>query len=317
MNKKIQSNIFLLLTALIWGFAFVAQRSVMDYLGPFLYSGIRMYLGSLSLLVFIYITNKFEKTRELFSGDITVPSDNQKQKNLLLQGGLVCGIVMYFAGNFQQVGLVFTTASKTGFITTLYIIIVPLIGILLKHKTTYNTWLGVVLATIGLYFLCITESLTIELGDFVVLIGAVFWALHILCMDYYAPKVHVMKLVSIQFFVAGTLSFITAIFVDSWFCSDVQLTNLIYAIPSILYVGIMSSAGAATFQGLGQKHANPTTASIILSTEAVFGAIFGFLVLHEILSIRETVGCILMFTAIIIVQLPTRSERMKSASTKN
>lgn len=347
MNKKIQSTIFLTLTAMIWGFAFVAQRSGMDHIGPFLFSGLRMLLGSLALIPIILITEKFsgakkeslkrmdsgsdsenesgsdsgnkhENGKESETDEISSLKENQntfltldyeestllarqQSRKDLLRGGFACGFIVFFAANFQQVGLVFTTAAKTGFITTLYIVLVPLSGLFLKHKVGLNAWIGVAVATFGLYFLCITEKLTISFGDFVVLIGAGFWAAHILCMDHYAPKVSVPKLICLQFLVSGVLSLAI-----SFFREEITWTSIVQATPALLYVGIFSSAIAFTFQGLGQKHASPTAASIILSTEAVFGALGGVIVLQEVLSSREWLGCLLMFVAVVITQLPSR-----------
>lgn len=323
MNKKLEANIFLFLTAIIWGFAFVAQSSVMDHMPPFLYSGIRMYVGTISLLLVIKLSYKYPKLQSIIGGDpieITdsdAPSEEGKMtrkeyRSLLVKCGLIFGVVMFFAANTQQVGLVFTTAAKTGFITTLYIVLVPIMGIFLKQKTTFNTWIGVALATLGLYLLCITESFTITFGDFIVLIGAMFWGIQILLMDYYVKKLMVMKIVAVQFFVAGTISILAAPFIDPYFGVEMSASSLVDAIPSILYVGVMSTAGAATFQGLGQRYANPTTASIILSTESVFGAIFGFLFLHEILTGREFMGCVLMFLAILVVQIPVKKIKNKN-----
>ncbi len=386
MNKKIQSTIFLTLTAMIWGFAFVAQRSGMEHIGPFLFSGLRMLIGSLALIPIILITERFSKRNKepeklniesenensklniesvdinsklksesvdinsklksdsdinsklkseleydlklknnieyvdskmnsVASKAVNMDSANpitsedaelnmQQDRRYLFQGGIACGLVVFFAANFQQVGLVFTTAAKTGFITTLYIVLVPLSGLFLKHKVGLNAWIGVIIATFGLYFLCITEKLTISFGDFVVLIGAGFWAAHILCMDYYAPKVSVPKLICVQFIVSGVLSLVISIFRE-----EITWNAIIQAAPALLYVGIFSSAIAFTFQGLGQKHASPTAASIILSTEAVFGALGGVLVLNEMLSTREWLGCVLMFIAVIITQLPSRPSK--------
>jgi drug/metabolite transporter (DMT)-like permease len=299
MNKKIKSTIFLMLTAIIWGTAFVAQREGMSSIGPFMFSSLRMYLGTLTLIPIIYITLYRSKLSKSY-----VPESAETQKSgnrLLIQGGLWCGLIIFFAANFQQVGLVSISAGKTAFITTLYILLVPIIGIFLKRKLHWNIWAGVIIGTIGLYFLCITTSLSIAFGDLVVLIGAFFWALHILFMDYYAPKVMVSKLVAIQFFVSGSLSLIV-----SFFKEPIILTGLIDAMPSIVYTGIMSSGLAFMFQGLGQKDANPTTASIILSLEALFGAVAGYLFLSESFTQREFLGCVLMFAAVIMSQLPIK-----------
>jgi drug/metabolite transporter (DMT)-like permease len=301
MNKKLKSTLFLMLTAIIWGTAFVAQREGMSSIGPFMFSALRMYLGSLTLLPIILYYDR--KNRRLTSfGTASQQNSLVKRDPLdLRKGGLLCGVIIFFAANFQQVGLVSVSAGKTAFITTLYILLVPLIGLFLKQKLNRNIWLGVLLGTIGLYFLCITEAFTIAFGDLIVLIGALFWALHILCLDHYAPRVMVSKLIAIQFLVAGTLSLIVALLTE-----DMILSGMLEAMPTIAYTGIMSSGLAFTFQGLGQKDANPTTASIILSTEALFGAIAGYLFLQEIFTQREFIGCILMFAAVIISQMPVR-----------
>lgn len=326
MNKKLEANIYLFLTAIIWGFAFVAQSSAMDHMPPFLYGGIRMYVGTFSLFIVIKLSYKYPKLQNVIGGDPLEIKDvaddgncisRQEYKRLLIKCGVLFGIVMFFAANTQQIGLVFTTAAKTGFITTLYIVLVPIMGIFLKQKTNRNTWIGVAFATIGLYLLCITESFNITFGDFIVLVGALFWGIQILLMDHYVTKLMVMKIVAVQFFVAGTISFIVSPFIDPFFGLDINMQSFVGAIPSILYVGVISTAGAATFQGLGQRNANPTTASIILSTESVFGAIFGFLFLHELLSVRELLGCILMFLAILIVQRPVKKASAKSEITDN
>ncbi|MBK5246222.1 MAG: DMT family transporter [Peptostreptococcaceae bacterium] len=302
MNKKIKSTIFLMLTAIIWGTAFVAQREGMSSIGPFMFSALRMYLGTLTLIPIIYITLYRKKLSRNY---IPLSACEEKAANkLLIQGSLWCGVIIFFAANFQQVGLVSTSAGKTAFITTLYILLVPIIGIFLKRKLHWYIWLAVAMGTIGLYFLTITSSLTIAFGDLVILIGAFFWALHILCMDYYAPKVMVTKLIAIQFFISGTLSLIVSLFTEPFLYE-----GLVGAMPTILYTGVMSSGLAFTFQGLGQKDANPTTASIILSTEALFGAIAGYLFLSEIFTQREFLGCVLMFSAIIISQLPTKADK--------
>lgn len=296
MSKRTQANLLLFMTAFIWGFAFVAQRSGMDYIGPFLFSGIRMVLGAAALFFIAFFSDK--------KGTWKDPG--------LIKSGLLLGVVMFFAGNLQQVGLVFTTAGKTGFITALYIMIVPVLGIFLKHKIGKNVWIGVALSTVGVYLLCITESFTIEMGDFIVFIGAFFWAFQILILDRVAIKYSVVRLISIQFFVSGIMSFITAIFADSYFSDPLTWDGFMKVLPAILYVGLLSTAGAATFQGLGQRYAKPATASIILGTESVFGVLCGYVFLGEVLSTREIVGCVLMFAAIIIVQLNS-SDSMKES----
>jgi drug/metabolite transporter (DMT)-like permease len=305
MNKKIKSTIYLMLTAIIWGTAFAAQREGMSSIGPFMFSALRMYLGTLTLIPIIYITLYRSKTNKNY-----IPKSQAEEKagnKILIQGGLWCGVIIFFAANFQQVGLVSTSAGKTAFITTLYILLVPLIGIFLKRELHWNIWAGVVIGTVGLYFLSITDTLTIAFGDLVILIGAFFWAFHILCMDYYAPKVMVTKLIAIQFFISGSLSLVVSLLTE-----PLIFSGLMGAMPTIVYTGIMSSGFAFTFQGLGQKDANPTTASIILSTEALFGAVAGYLFLSEVFTQREFLGCVLMFVAVIIAQIPTKADKQIS-----
>jgi drug/metabolite transporter (DMT)-like permease len=215
-------------------------------------------------------------------------------------------LVLFLGSNFQQVGLVFTTASKAGFITTLYIVLVPVFGILLRHKTHWNTWAAVLLAGVGLYCLCLTESLAIAPGDLVILVGAGFWALHILVIDHFAPRVDVVKLSCGQFLVCGFLSLIAMIFADSHFAGPLTPEKLIAILPAMLYTGILSSGAGFTLQALGQRYAKPAAASIIMSTEAVFGVVGGFLILGERLTRREALGCLLMFAAVILAQLPVK-----------
>ncbi|NLD19675.1 MAG: DMT family transporter [Clostridiales bacterium] len=313
MSKKIQGNAFLFLTAIIWGFAFVAQGSITEYMPPFMYNGIRMYLGTLSLLILIAISQRYPALQKIVGGEPLDENgriiEKEEYRRLLLKSGVACGIIMFFAANTQQIGLVYTTASKTAFVTTLYIVLVPLMGIFLKHKMGKNTWIGVALATVGMYLLCITEDFTIGFGDFIVFVGAFFWGLQIIVLDKYVKKIMVMKIIAMQFLISGTMSILASPFLDGLFNVDVDMNGFMSTVPSILYVGILSTAGAATFQGLGQKYASPVTASIILSMESVFGAIFGYIFMHDSLSTREYLGCALMFIAILIVQTPTRKER--------
>lgn len=306
MNKKVSSSLALTMCAIIWGTAFVAQRAGMEDIEPFFYSAARMLIGAIALIPISLLTAKGQNSDRRRKGlPVITPEQRAKEKKIILKGGAICGFIIFFAANTQQVGLVSTSAGKTAFITTLYIVLVPLLGLFIKHIPNVFNWIGVVLATVGLYFLCITEDLTIARGDLIILIGALFWALHILFMDHYAPQVNVAKLVCIQFFVAGFMSLGVALVIETF-----TWDSFMAALPGIVYVGIMSTAIAFTLQALGQKNADPTVASIILSTESVFGAVSGYLILGEILTSREILGCVLMFIAIIIAQLPTKQERL-------
>ena len=295
-KKQIEANFLLLLTAIIWGFAFVAQRMGSEYMGAFAFNGIRFALGALSLLPVIYFMER-PKGKDPVSRIRQTPAQNKS----LLVAGVACGLVLFSGATLQQFGIFFTTAGKTGFITALYIVLVPIFGIFLKHRVGLNAWLGVALATLGLYLLCITENFTIGMGDFIILIGAGFWASHILLINHYAGRVSSLRLAFIQFVVVSLISFILSLIFETTTMESIKL-----AMIPILYSGFLSIATAFTLQIIGQKNAPPTLASIILSMEAVFGAIGGWLILGEVLSLRELLGCVIMFVAIIISQLPNR-----------
>lgn len=305
MNKKVTSTLTLTLCAVIWGTALVAQRAGMEDIEPFYYSATRMLIGAFALVLISSLTEKAQNANRKRKGLPAISPDQQiTERKIILKGGSACGVIIFFAANTQQIGLVSTGAGKTAFITTLYIVIVPLLALFLKQIPNLYNWIGVAFATVGLYFLCITESLTIARGDLIILIGALFWALHILFMGHYAPQVNVAKLVCVQFFIAGFMSLVVALIIETF-----AWKSFMAALPGILYVGIVSTAVAFTLQALGQKNANPTVASIILSTESFFGAVSGYLILGEALTSREILGCVLMFIAIIVAQLPTKAER--------
>lgn len=308
MSNRIKSTFFLFITAIIWGSAFVAQRMGMDSIGPFYFSAFRMLLGTLALSTVAVITD--HKNRSGLSN--RTEDEKRSDRRTLWIGGSACGIIIFFASNLQQVGLVSVDAGKTGFITALYIILVPIFGIFLKHKTNIFNWTGAVIGVIGLYLLCITSGFSILPGDLIVLIGAFFWAFHILCLDHFAPKTNVIKLTAIQFLIAGLISLVVAIFRE-----PISIEAISGSAMAIAYTGIFSTAIAFSFQALGQKHANPTTASIILSTEALFALIFGVIILGESMTAREVAGCILMFIAIIIAQIPSKRNDETSSPCQN
>lgn len=290
MSKEIKSVFILLLTAAIWGFAFVAQRIGMDFLGAFTFNGIRFAMGSISLLPVIYFFNKksqVENPAERVDADIKTT----------VKSGMIAGIVLYIAASLQQVGLIYTTAAKAGFITSLYIVLVPILGVFLKQKTRSATWIGAVTAAVGLYFLSINENLTIEFGDLLQIIGAFFWAAHIQLIDKFVKNIDAIKLSSVQFATCSVLSLITAFIYE-----DVNMSGIIDAIVPLLYGGIMSAGVAYTLQAVGQRNAKPSHAAIALSMEAVFAAIGGILLLDETLPLRGYFGCALMLAGMLISQ---------------
>lgn len=290
ISKEIKAVFILLLTAAIWGFAFVAQRVGMDYLGAFTFNGIRFAMGSISLLPVIYFfgkSSKLENSPERVDADIKTT----------IKSGIIAGSILYIAASLQQVGLIYTTAAKAGFITSLYIVLVPILGIFLKQKTRSTTWIGAVTAAVGLYFLSINEGFTIEFGDLLQIIGAFFWAAHIQVIDKFVKNVDAIKLSSAQFATCSVLSLITAFIIE-----DVNMSAIIDAIVPLLYGGIMSAGVAYTLQAVGQKYANPSHAAIALSMEAVFAAIGGILLLQETMPLRGYFGCALMLAGMIISQ---------------
>ena len=311
-SKEGKSVLILLLTAAIWGFAFVAQRVGMQHVGAFTFNGVRFALGSLSLLPVIYFFNKQSKTKNETNTNENevnvikeVKEKNEfKEANLktTVKSGMLAGSVLFIAASLQQVGLIYTTAGKAGFITSLYIVLVPILGIFLKQKTHYTTWIGALTAVVGLYLLSINESLTIEFGDFLEIIGAFFWAAHIQLIDRFVKNVDAIKLSSIQFATCAVLSLIVAFIFE-----DVNFSGLSSALVPILYGGIMSAGVAYTLQAIGQKFAKPSHAAIALSMEAVFAAIGGAWLLHERLPARGYVGSGLMLLGMLIAQ----SENLK------
>lgn len=304
MRKKGRGELMLLLTAFIWGVAFVAQRAGMDYVGPFTLNGIRCFIGAVTLLPVIIIMDYQRKKRPISENEMkTIEIDRSAEKKNLLLGGVSCGFIFFLSSSLQQIGMVYTTAGKAGFITALYIVIVPLLGIFLKHKVRPVLWFCVALAAAGLYLLCIKEDFSIGKGDLLVLSSALGFSLHILLIDHFSPKTDGVKLSCFQFLVCGILS--TPIMLI-W--ENVNWTNIINCWLPILYAGILSCGVAYTLQVIAQKHTEPTVTSLILSLESVFAVIAGIILLHEQISVREAFGCIIMFTAIILAQIPMKEK---------
>jgi len=281
-----KSDSLLMLTAIIWGSAFVAQRVGMSYVGPLTFNGVRFALGTLVLLPFIRWRNQHQ----------TITSDLQRANvawQNLLGGGLV-GLLLFSGASLQQIGLVYTTAGKAGFITGLYVIIVPLMGLILGQWPGWGGWVGACCATIGLYLLSITEALSFAPGDLWVLFGAFFWAAHVLALSWLSPRMERIKLACTQYAVCSVLSLLGAYFTET-----ITLDGINGAIIPILYGGILSVGIAYTLQVVAQRNAPPIHAAIILSLEAVFAALAGWLILGEMLSLRALIGCAFMFTGML------------------
>ncbi len=302
---KTKNAILLVVTAFIWGTAFVAQSVGMDYLGPFTFNGVRSLIGGIALLPCIWLLGRINgknETEKRDGGESREKFAPSGRKDLAV-GGIACGMMLFGASSLQQIGIQYTTAGKAGFITAFYIVIVPVLGIFLRKKIGWKVWFAVAVALAGLYFLCITERFTIGKGDILIFLCALVFSLHILVIDYFSPKVDGVKMSCIQFFVCGiaSLAFMFAL-------ETPKIGAMIAGWMPLLYAGVLSCGVAYTLQIIGQKNVNPAIASLILSLESCFSVLAGWLVLGERLSVRESVGCVLMFAAIILAQLPEKKE---------
>ena len=302
-KMPLKNSLCLLLAATIWGIAFVAQSVGMEYVGPFTFNGVRSLIGAAVLVPVIFLLNRSKDTASAAAdpSTSTTTSSAYKTRDLWI-GGIACGIALFAASNFQQFGIKYTTVGKAGFITACYIVIVPIIGLFLKKKCSPFIWTAVVMALIGLYLLCITDGFSIGLGDVLVLVCAFLFSLHILVIDYFSPKADGVKLSCIQFLVCGILSMIPALVLE-----HPQISSILTAWLPILYAGIMSCGVAYTLQIVGQKNVNPTVASLILSLESCISVLAGWVILGQKLSAKELLGCVIMFAAIILAQLPEKS----------
>lgn len=289
-NKKaLQSNLLLVLTALIWGVAFVAQHAGNE-IGSFTFNALRSFVGGVALLPVIFFFDKRNKMRNIEQP----PQDSKK----LVLGGVCCGVVLFVASSLQQIGIGYTTVGKAGFITALYIIIVPVMGIFLKKKVPLAVWVSVLIAAAGMYLLCITEAFTIGTGDLLVLACAFCFSIHILVIDHFAPHVDGVRMSCIQFFTCSVLC-AAAMFLFE----KPSLPDILSAWLPILYAGMLSSGVGYTLQIIAQKNTSPTMASLLMSLESVFAVLAGWVLLGQELSLRELFGCVLVFAAILLAQL--------------
>ena len=300
MSKKMKSDILLLLTAFIWGSAFVAQKSGMDYIEPFTYNGIRTFIGGLVLIPVIIF---FAKRNNKQSEEEVKVFDFERDRTAII-GGVCCGIALFVASSLQQFGVSYTTAGKAGFITTLYVVFVPIISLLLRKKVRPIMWICVALVAVGLYLLCIHVGFTVEPGDGLVMICAVVFAVHIIVIDTFVPGLDGVRVSCIQFITSAVLSGICMFIFES--PSWEQLSSGWF---SLFYAGVMSCGIAYTLQILGQQRTEPTVASLLMSFESVFAVLgtigFSFIMGEpQLPTAREWAGCALMFSAIILSQLP-------------
>lgn len=297
-KTNIKSPLLLFLAAVIWGVAFVAQSVGMEYVGPFTFNAVRSIIGGLVLIPCIYLLDYKKKAEK--RAEVSL-EEKKKAGKTLITGGLCCGICLCVASNLQQFGISYTTVGKAGFITAMYIIIVPVLGIFMKKKIGLQIWISVVMGVIGLYLLCMTESFSLSKGDAYVLLCALVFSFHILTIDHFSPLVDGVKMSCIQFLVSGILSGVMMFLFEK-----PEMGAILAAWLPILYAGVMSCGVAYTLQIVGQKDMDPTVASLILSLESVVSVLAGWVILGQKLSAKELFGCVIMFGAIILAQLPER-----------
>ncbi|MEI3245341.1 MAG: DMT family transporter [Lachnospiraceae bacterium] len=306
MNQNVRKSCLLVLTALIWGIAFVAQTTGGDTVGAFSFNCIRSLIGGIVLIPVIHVldtkTDKKPKTAA--------------EKKTLLTGGIACGCVMFIASSFQQLGISLgTEAGKAGFLTACYILLVPILGLFLKKKCGWNIWIGVVLTLAGLYLLCMngTTGFSLRFSDGLVIICAVCFSLHILLVDHFSPLVDGVRLSSIQFIISGLIGLIPTFFVDmhhslSGFYAWLPALQSWNAWIPILYAGVMSCGVGYTLQIIGQNGLNPTIASLLMSLESVFSVLAGWIIIGQKLTPREILGCVIIFVAIVLAQIPVNAK---------
>ena len=299
MKNNLKGNIILFITAIIWGISFVSQSVGMDYIGPNTFMGIRTVLGGLVLLPFIYFRDRTLKRQGRYE-----KTDFKK----LLKYGTICGLFLCVASTLQTYGLKYTTTAKSGFLTALYIIFVAVFGALCGKKITFKIYSGIITAVLGMYFLCLFGSdLSFNVGDLLTIICAVFFAGQILFIDRFVHEVDSIKLSCTQFLVSGIINLVLMFLIE-----QPSITSIMSCATALLYSGIMSCGVAYTLQVVGQKYSEPTSASIIMSLESVFAAISGWIILGEVMSFTQIFGSVLMFLAIVLVQLPNK--KIKKAS---
>lgn len=308
----------LVLTAMVWGGSFVAQKSGMELIGPFAFNGIRTIIGGIVLIPLIMVLDRMKSKKQASAPAVKADAadsalseaDKKNDQKLLITGSICCGLALLVAGMLQQIGMMYTTAGKAGFITALYVVLVPIFGRILGKKIRPLIWLCVLASAFGLYLLCMPASGGfghINKGDLIVLACALCFSVHILLIDYFSPKVDGVRLSCLQFFIAGILCVILMFPLDPVLGYDIpSLGQLLDAWIPIVYAGALSCGAGYTMQIVAQADTDPAVASMILCLESVFAVIAGMLILGESLSLREAAGCIIMFAAILAAQLPAK-----------
>lgn len=294
---RLKNFIMLLCTAAIWGSAFTAQSIGNEIIGPFTFLCARNFIAAIALLPVILL---FGRSKASIKEE---KADEKKRSNMLILGGIFCGTALFFGGTLQQIGILYTSVGKAGFLTTCYILIVPIVSLFFGKKCGKFVWIGIAFALVGLYFLCVTEGFSFAFGDILVFIGAFGYAAHILIIDHFSPYVDSVKMSFLQFVFCAILSA-----VGMFLFETPQIASILSAWKPLLFTGVLSSGVAYTLQIIGQKGMNPTICSLIMSLESVISVIVAWLVLNQAMTLRELLGCLLMFIAIILAQIPKKNK---------
>jgi len=317
-RKTLRGSLLLLIGAAIWGSAFVAQDVGMNYVGPYTFNALRYFVGALTLLPIIFISDSIAERRHPERD----PAEVRAMHRRSWLSGIIAGLALIIPTTLQQIGIIYTTAGKAGMITGMYIITVPLLGLFLGKKAGFNVWIAVVVGVVGMYLLCVTEKLTISGGDIILLVSIIFWAIQILVIDHYASDVDCFRMVCVQFLVCAVISSIPMAVgmitgMSNAFINEPALdrTSLAGVILPVLYVGVFSCGIAYTLQPLGQRDTPPAAASLIMSLESVFAALTGYILLGDGFTCRELIGCALMMCATVLAQLsfPSKKKQVTAA----
>jgi drug/metabolite transporter (DMT)-like permease len=310
MSKSIRANLLLLLTAMIWGVAFVAQDVAMDTMEPFTFGAARMLIAALVLLPSIRLLDVLQR-KHAHTGEEPRAGASQAfrdmspaQKRMLLVSGVCCGVALFFGSTLQQLGIRDTSAGKAGFVTALYIVLVPISGLFFKRTVRRTVWFAVGLCMVGLFLLCVTNAFTVDAGDAELLLGAVAYTAHILLIDHFSPKTDCVRMSCLQFFVTSALCAVVMLFTE-----HPTFSSLLRGWVPLLYAGVLSGGLGYTLQIVAQRDTSPTVASLLMSLESVFAVVAQWLILGELLTSRELLGCGLMLCGIVLAQLPARRAR--------
>ncbi len=300
-NTSLKGFMLLLVCAFIWGSGFVAQSIGMEHMQPYGFTTVRMFFAFL----FLYPCSLYLERKQTISGIVKTKDIKLRELKETIICGCACGFFVFVGSNLQQFALLSTGAGKAGFISALYIVVVPILGLWFKHKVNLFNWIGVILAVLGLYFLCITDTYSIAKADTYLIISAFFWGAHILTVAYFTHRVSAVRLCAAQMLAGGFMSLIMTIIKE-----DFTVSGMVAAIPALIYAGLISSGIAFTLQILGQRYSKPTTAAILMSTEAFFAALTGVLILNETFTQKEIVGSIILFAAVLISQIQPKNKEL-------